>query len=55
MMHNVKQIADEALPGNVDTQKFRHQVHYNHKSDSRFESGQDQRGNKVGNKPNTKQ
>ena len=55
MMYDTEQIAEKALFRNVETQEFRQLVQHDHKGDPRLEAGQDRRGNKVGDEPQTQQ
>ena len=51
MLRDADDVEEETPLGDVDSQKFRHLVQHDHETDSRFEAGQDRRGDEVGDEP----
>ena len=55
VLRDAEEVGEEALLGDVDSQKLRHLVQHDHEADPRLEACQHRRGNEVGDKPQTHQ
>jgi hypothetical protein len=51
VLRDAKEVAEEALLRDVDSQELRQLIQHDHETDPRFEACQDRRGNEVGDKP----